>query len=257
MLGGVADPRADAGAGVDGVEAQHPIEPSSGRWRPSSSPIRVVLPEPLAPSRPVTPCSTLRVAPSSAVVAPKRLTTPSVSMTAATTLDATERPALRCHAGMRHPLPHPRVPYTGSDVVDGPSLDDVASQVHGLSFWWLDIGDPPAEAGALAAVVNNPQEAAWLTDFGHLPRFQSTDQSLRVRVPRLRHWARPGGPRPAGRRPPRHVPSRRPAAFTAIHERSEREQEPAPGHGSAAWGSRTCWRRSGPNWPTCARRCTT
>ena len=73
--------------------------------------------------------------------------------------------------------------YIGSDVVDIPSLGDVASHVQGLSFWWLDIGDPPAEAGALAAVVNEAQDAAWLTNFGHLPRFLSTDQSLRVRVP--------------------------------------------------------------------------
>ena len=54
--------------------------PPSGGCMPSSRPSSVVLPAPLAPSRPVTPSPIARVAPSSAVVAPQRFTTPAASM---------------------------------------------------------------------------------------------------------------------------------------------------------------------------------
>ena len=119
--------------------------------------------------------------------------------------------------------------YTGSDVVDVPSLDAVAGQVHGLPFWWLDIGDPPLEAGALALVVDDARDAEWLTDFGHLPRFQWTDKNLRVRVPVYEggHALEVHALLADDRLVTCHPDAR--AAFTAIRERSERDKNPPTG----------------------------
>jgi magnesium transporter len=122
--------------------------------------------------------------------------------------------------------------YTGSDVVDVQSLDDVASRVPGLPFWWLDISDPPVEAGALAAVVREASDAAWLADFGHLPRFQSTDDSLRVRVPvyDTGHVQEVHAVLANDRLVTCHADAQ--ATFTALRERSERDKNPP--HGMAA-----------------------
>ena len=82
VLGRVADARAHLGAGAGGVVPEHPELAVVGRARPRTSPRSVVLPAPFAPSSPVMPPGTEKVAPSSAVVAPKRR----VSATPSTTV---------------------------------------------------------------------------------------------------------------------------------------------------------------------------
>jgi hypothetical protein len=58
------------------------IRPALGRISPRSMPIVVVLPAPLPPSRPtMRPAPRAKETPSTAVVAPKRLTSPSTSIT--------------------------------------------------------------------------------------------------------------------------------------------------------------------------------
>ena len=129
---------------------------------------------------------------------------------------------------MRHPVPMRSFLYIGSDVVDVPSLDDVADQVHGLSVLVARHRRPTDRRPALSPpVVDDAKDAEWLTDFGHLPLFQWTDKRLRVRVPVYEGRARLGGPRPARRRPPRHVPSRCPGRLHRRPRAQRARQEPA------------------------------
>ena len=73
VLGCVPDPRPHPRPGGGRVEAEHLRRSAvGGGAEPSMSPRNVVLPAPLAPSSPVSPLATVKVAPSTAVVRPKR-----------------------------------------------------------------------------------------------------------------------------------------------------------------------------------------